>query len=173
MSFLTYLIRRKFSSSELIERDDCQLSSFSWIPFLLTKLRGFGHVGEEPAVILQIDNVHGWLGQESLTTLININFFKVIMLDKVITVNVCWHFLISFTAKSCAIIFRQRGFSEWRRMNVLWLNECMYVIKSKINNIKKKIIFRRYLFQLLNSLKGVKGRFQVVSPCNFLVISWK
>ncbi len=60
-------------NSELIERDDCQLSSFFLIPFLLTKLRGFGHVGEEPAVILQIDNVHGWLRQESLTTLININ----------------------------------------------------------------------------------------------------
>ncbi len=27
----------------------------------------------------------------------------------------------------------ERGFSEWRRMNVLWLNECMYVIKIKIN----------------------------------------
>ncbi len=25
----------------------------------------------------------------------------------------------------------ERGFSEWRRMNVLWLNECMYVIKIK------------------------------------------
>jgi hypothetical protein len=27
----------------------------------------------------------------------------------------------------------ERGFSEWRQMNVLWLNECMYVIKSKLN----------------------------------------
>jgi hypothetical protein len=27
----------------------------------------------------------------------------------------------------------ERGFSEWRRMNVLWLNECMYVMKLKIN----------------------------------------
>jgi len=27
----------------------------------------------------------------------------------------------------------ERGFSKWRRMYVLWLNECMYVIKSKIN----------------------------------------
>ncbi len=31
----------------------------------------------------------------------------------------------------------QRGFSEWRRMNVLWLNECMYVIKNQ-KKINKK-----------------------------------
>jgi hypothetical protein len=32
----------------------------------------------------------------------------------------------------------ERGFSEWRRMNVLWLNECMYVIKIKNKQKKKK-----------------------------------
>jgi hypothetical protein len=31
----------------------------------------------------------------------------------------------------------ERGFSEWRRMTVLWLNEYMYVIKKYENKQKE------------------------------------
>ncbi len=52
----------------------------------------------------------------------------------------------------------ERGFSEWRRMNVLWLNDCMYVIKSKINK-KSGILpgchqpFRKWLSQYRYDLR--------------------
>jgi hypothetical protein len=44
-----------------------------------------------------------------------------------------WKFLYWFCKGYFLFFYMERGFSEWRWMYVLWLNECMYVIKSKIN----------------------------------------
>ncbi len=45
----------------------------------------------------------------------------------------------------------ERGFSEWRRMNVLWLNECMYVIKSKINTKRVASCHQTFKFNFIHS----------------------
>jgi hypothetical protein len=48
----------------------------------------------------------------------------------------------------------ERGFSEWRRMNVLWLNECMYVIKSKNKQKEWHSATKPLVFKCIRRMRG-------------------